>query len=344
MRIANLPRELGSVAEALDLIAESGRARQRGLGELTRSLFRSRQLLTKALANMHEGVLILDAESGNVVDCNPAIARIFGYDRDAIIGHSPDLLHLTKENGADFRRQLEEAFAERGFLRHPGLRLCRENGSVTYADITAVPLEDEAGCRFGVMCIIHDVTELRQYERRLAYLATHDQLTGLPSRRGLEEGLAEAVAVAADGGLASALLVIDIVHFREVNDALGLQAGDEVLAAVARCIQVSLRGTDVAARLGSDEFAVLLRWTEYGAARLVAERLRRTVETEFARLGAGRFSLKLSVGMALIDGSIQVAGVLGRATAALSEAKRGGGDRIVMTLGGCEPTSRAECP
>ena len=342
--LAGLPSELNEVAEALDQLSEAGRARQRGLDELDQALGRTRELLRKLLANLREGVLIADAESGAIIDCNPAISRIFGYSTEEIVGQTPVILHIDAESEASLRSQLVESFAAHSSLHLSGFQMRRKDGCIVYAEITAVPLEDGAGRRFGTMTIIHDVTELRQYERRLAYLATHDQLTGLPSRRGLEDALAEAVAIASDGGSPSALLLIDLVRFKDVNDALGHQAGDEVLAAVARCVQMNLRGTDLAARLGSDEFAVLLRWTDYGAARLVAERLRRTVEHEFARLGAGRFDLKMSVGMAAVDGSLPVPQVMGQADVALSEAKRGGGDRIVMQLDDVEPFSRAGCP
>src|SRR4051794_744157 len=177
---------------------------------------------------------------------------------------------------------------------------------------------------------ISAVESTRQLEH-LHHLAVHDPLTGLRNRRDLEPRLADDIA-ASD---TVSVLVCDLDDFARVNDALGQEAGDDVLRRFARVLQRSTRDSDVPTRLAGEEFAVVLRDTDRIAALAVAERLRAAVREEFADLPV---PVSVSVGLAATGTDLDTASeVLRAAHRALAAAKRLGRDRAVpyepQTLG-----------
>jgi diguanylate cyclase len=157
--------------------------------------------------------------------------------------------------------------------------------------------------------------------------AMTDALTGLPNRRAF--GVALAHALAGPGPLSVALLDID--HFKKINDTQGHPAGDAVLRTLAQCIGDWLRETDHAARIGGEEFAVLLPRTAGQEAVRLADRLRRAVAAErfLTANGQGKFNISVSVGVAEHQRGEGAEELIGRADAALYEAKRTGRDRVV---------------
>ena len=192
-----------------------------------------------------------------------------------------------------------------------------------------MPLKSDEG---GVVITHTDITDRKEQEERLAYVATHDPLTNLPNRHVLEDAMSRAVARAARG-IPSALLFLDLDNFKLVNDTLGHAAGDQVLGSLTRLLQRSLRPEDLLARFGGDEFAVLLEGTSLDEAWRIAEQLRRTVEQARFELledtGEHRFDLGLSIGLVAIDGRDEPTVVLSRADAAMYAAKEQGRNRVV---------------
>lgn len=192
-----------------------------------------------------------------------------------------------------------------------------------------MPLKTEEG---GVVISHTDITDRKEQEERLAYVATHDPLTNLPNRHVLEDALGRAVARAARG-LPGALLFLDLDNFKLVNDTLGHAAGDQVLGSFTRLLQRSLRPDDLLARFGGDEFAVLLEGTTLEEAYAVAQRLRRAVEEARFELledtGEHRFDLGVSIGLVAIDGRDDPTVILSRADAAMYAAKEQGRNRVV---------------
>lgn len=173
------------------------------------------------------------------------------------------------------------------------------------------------------------MTERKHQEDQLAYLATHDPLTGLANRRSLEEAM-QRVTARARRGIPSALLFVDIDNFKVVNDTLGHAAGDKALVTLARLLQDELRTEDLMARLGGDEFALLLEGISIEEASVVAERLRLAVEQFCLTLDDRRFNLSLSIGLVVIDGRQTSLEILSQADAAIYRAKERGGNRVVL--------------
>jgi diguanylate cyclase (GGDEF)-like protein len=172
-----------------------------------------------------------------------------------------------------------------------------------------------------------EIAQRADLERRLAYLVDHDFLTGLVNRRRFEEVLEEEISLSARHGHASALLLVDLDHFKDVNDAFGHQAGDQTLKTIGATLKTSVRQTDVVARLGGDEFGVLLRRVEPEHIGAMAEGIVKTIREQKVILGTRPVLVTASVGIAMLDGR-SAAQVLAAADCAMYEAKRSGRNAV----------------
>lgn len=183
------------------------------------------------------------------------------------------------------------------------------------------PSFGESGQVEGVYAVVRDLTAIRQGEL--------DFLTGLWNRRKFEEKAADLLAKAARYSQAVSLLVLDIDHFKSINDSFGHLVGDQVIKAVGHHLGNTVRGVDVVGRWGGEEFIVLLPETGSGEARQLAERIR----GEIARLsfpGAQELTATISVGVALAKEGETLEPLLERADAALYRAKGAGRDRVIL--------------
>lgn len=163
-------------------------------------------------------------------------------------------------------------------------------------------------------------------------MAITDALTGLYNRRYMENHLAALIDQAASRGKPLALLVLDIDHFKSVNDTHGHDAGDDVLREFALRMRKSIRGLDLACRYGGEEFVIVMPETEMSVATAVAERLRRRIASEpfLIQQGSGSIDVTISIGIATLDASSDNgAKILKRADQALYRAKRDGRNRVV---------------
>ncbi len=175
------------------------------------------------------------------------------------------------------------------------------------------------------------VAKLERSEERLQHLADHDQLTGLFNRRRFEEELLLELSRADRRGTQGAVLSIDIDNFKAINDAAGHQAGDAVLLAVARALSANCRVSDVVARIGGDEFGLLLPSPDGVEGRTVAEHLLAALHQEVIVVANRPFRVTASVGVAVFDSrDAKAHEVVIDADLAMYEAKRAGRDRIVI--------------
>ncbi len=174
----------------------------------------------------------------------------------------------------------------------------------------------------------------KEQQRQLGYLATHDPLTGLSNRRLLEHYLKKAVANARQGRQ-SAFILMDLDHFKFVNDTLGHAIGDKVLIQLTEILKNQLRSSNLLARLGGDEFALLL--DEKGDAEeagIVAARMCQAVEEHRFTYGNHSFHLGLSIGIVMIDGKADPGMLLSEADSAMYSAKKQGRNRVVFYSSG----------
>ena len=158
--------------------------------------------------------------------------------------------------------------------------------------------------------------------------ARTDALTGLKNRRSFDEELHRQFAQRQRQGIVFSLLLIDLDHFKQVNDTHGHLAGDLVLQSVARLLTKTLREMDLVYRFGGDEFAVICPGSRLHEAATAAERIRQTVEKTPVLLKDSNTSVTLSVGVAEVDGSEVAGGMLQRADEALYAAKHAGRNRV----------------
>ncbi|RPF47040.1 diguanylate cyclase (GGDEF)-like protein [Thermodesulfitimonas autotrophica] len=176
------------------------------------------------------------------------------------------------------------------------------------------------------------------HRKELQFLATHDFLTGLPNRYFLELNLKRALA-RVRRGRQSALLFLDFDNFKLINDTLGHSAGDAALKFMVNLLRQNLREGDLLARVGGDEFAVLLEGSGCEEAKAIAERLRRIVDETPVTLEGHTFNLSLSIGITLLDEKMDIQRILGRADAALYTAKENGGNTCVIVRSEEDPVA-----
>ncbi|HEX8582634.1 MAG TPA: diguanylate cyclase [Acidimicrobiales bacterium] len=163
-----------------------------------------------------------------------------------------------------------------------------------------------------------------------ALLSRTDMLTGLPNRRATTEALERAVAHSERSGEPLAVCLVDIDHFKSINDTYGHEAGDSVLAAVADALGLATRGEDLAGRWGGEEFLVVLSDADASGALAAAERIRTELGALHLSLPPDHRSLTVSIGVALLAGDDLPMTLVGRADAALYEAKSSGRNPVVL--------------
>ncbi len=225
----------------------------------------------------------------------------------------------------------------------------RDLGSAngTFVDgvrITECPLEDGSRIHIGVHSTLKfaysDDVEA-SYQRRLAEGALHEPLTGLYNRRHFMDRLTAELAASQRHRRPLSLLLIDIDHFKAVNDSHGHLAADEALKMLAHVMRGAVRKEDVLARYGGEEFVVLARETGLGGGRALAERIRKAVERSRISWEGRELALTVSIGVSVIDertGSEPLhRRLLETADRALYEAKQAGRNRVVALSAGSAP-------
>lgn len=172
---------------------------------------------------------------------------------------------------------------------------------------------------------------LLETQALLAHQATHDALTGILNRRAILEQLARELARALRQGVSLSIGMCDIDHFKEINDRFGHQAGDDVLAAFARCLQANLREYDYVGRYGGEEFLIIATASTAQDDDGLYERLRQQVAALEVKTKAGNISVTVSIGAAAGTGKSTVDALLAEADAALYRAKAAGRNRVVYS-------------
>ncbi len=202
-----------------------------------------------------------------------------------------------------------------------------QNGESRYLEIKLLPHIEEYGKVLGCFSLMTDITEYKLTEERIQRVAHHDTLTGLPNRALFNDRLDQAIRVAKRDSRQFALLFLDLDKFKRANDTLGHSAGDELLQAVAARIQHQVRESDTVARIGGDEFTVILRnITRRENAEIVARKIIAALAMPF-QLGSQKQSVDIgtSIGIAVYPADAQDADALVKAAdAAMYSAKQTG--------------------
>lgn len=276
-----------------------------------------------------QATLITDAEM-RIERANQAFTDITGYREEEVIGLTPRIFKSGRHDAAFYRR-LWSSLLDTGHWQGEIWNRNRQ-GTIypVWQSITAV--RDARGGIRNFVAVFHNITERKRTERELEHQATRDPLTGVHNRRAFDVAIGQAIGRAGGGGATFSLLVLDVDHFKAVNDRYGHDTGDVILRDLAECVGHSLRSTDMLARWGGEEFTILLEETRLDGAASFAERLRRRIATTpFQGL-----SITVSLGITEYRPGDDLEAMFSRADEALYRVKAGGrnGLRLAAPPGG----------
>jgi diguanylate cyclase (GGDEF)-like protein/PAS domain S-box-containing protein len=291
---------------------------------------RPRALVT--LDAMGESVITVDAE-GRIDYINHSAETLLGQAFDHVVGKSfADVASLVDEGD---RRSLGDPVRKAlttGGRVTMGRRavLVPANGATERSvEISVTPLRFEGKDILGLVLVLHDTSELRGFTRQMTYQASHDALTGLVNRREFERRLQEAMESAQAGDVAHALCYLDLDRFKVVNDTCGHTAGDNMLREVASLIKEAVRDSDTVARIGGDEFALLLVGCPLEKARQIADDVVRSVGDYRFVWKDKIFSIGVSIGLVEIGrGGGAIEDIMNSADSACYVAKSQGGVHV----------------
>ncbi len=269
--------------------------------------------------------VVLTNREGRITWVNAAWCRLTGYAAEEVLGKTLRILKSGIQP-EEFYRGMWEAISS-GKVWEGELYNRRKDGTVYLDEQTITPLRAPDGSVEGYIAVKKDGTERSIQNEQLRYMLMHDPLTNLPNREALRAAL-ERLTNGADGK-GGALLLVDLDHFRSVNEAVGYAAADEVLIAAATRLRRALRPSDLLVRIGGGEFAAVLEEVNPAQCWDIADRLRLAVgETPFRDRGQ-LFALTVSVGAVPLEEGLDADGAMGLAYSALLAAKDQGRDRIV---------------
>ncbi len=308
-------------------LGELARVFQHVLRQKTEWRKASDELLEKMRAVMANApVGIAFSRLGRFELVSDQFARLFGYDSAQVPGMQTHVICPSDESHRSFVRMAAETFAAGGTCDEER-ELVRADSSRFWARLQGAPVR-AGDSDAGTIWIFTDITESRRHREQLSWSASHDELTGLVNRREFELRLGEEIGERADAEPAAALF-IDLDRFKAVNDSLGHAAGDVLLKNIAAILVGRARAHDTVARVGGDEFAVLLRGCDPRAAERIAASICARVAQHRIEAGnadaAQGLSVGASIGIVAIDATFAtVKDVLMAADEACYEAKRAG--------------------
>ncbi len=260
---------------------------------------RSRALVV--LQSISEGVIAAD-KRGHIDYMNEAAEKLTGVTAAQAVGRTLDaVVKLVDEND---RKPLGDPFLEclAGGVRvnlagRKALLLAPVSGAEHSVELTVSPLHSSQQELLGAVAVLHDVTEQRGLARQMSYQASHDALTGLVNRREFERRLEEALESARAESSSHVLCYLDLDRFKAVNDSCGHMAGDGMLREVAALLKNAVRDSDTVARIGGDEFALLLAGCPLEKGRQIADDVCRAVHDYRFVWKDKIFNIDVSVGL-----------------------------------------------
>ncbi|HMX15513.1 MAG TPA: bacteriohemerythrin [Rhodocyclaceae bacterium] len=277
-----------------------------------------------------EGMIVTEAD-GTIITVNPAFTHLTGYAAEEVVGKTPSILKSGKHDEA-FYGALWRDLAARGewkgeiWNRHKDGTLCAELLSIN-------TLYDAQGAAHRRVALFHDITRDKQSAEIIFHQANHDRLTGLANRYAFFEELAKELSRARRANEHVALLFMDLNRFKPVNDDYGHEAGDAVLKAVAERWHACLRSTDTLARIGGDEFALVVGGLPAREeAEGIARKLIHALAPPISIPGGQAVTVGTSVGVALYpENAMEMDSLIAAADSAMYRCKAGGHGEIAFS-------------
>ncbi|MDH5445296.1 MAG: diguanylate cyclase [Gammaproteobacteria bacterium] len=245
--------------EQYDQFTEINKSFRQAVNELKASIKHDLKLIAtlmgKIFENAEEGVIITDKEA-NILNVNPAFCHVTGFEYDEVIGKNPRILHSGRQD-EDFYKKLWHELTHNN--RWEGeIWNRRKDGKIYPEWLSITAVMDDSGEVTHYVAIFSDITSQKDSEERLYYLAHYDNLSKLPNRLAFHDRLKHAISQARRSHHQVAVLFLDLDGFKEVNDSMGHNAGDQVIREVASRLSAAMRESDTIARFGGDEFTILI--------------------------------------------------------------------------------------
>jgi diguanylate cyclase (GGDEF)-like protein/PAS domain S-box-containing protein len=297
------------------------------LKQAQQALAESEQKFRAIFASVNEGIFLSDPDTGTFVDVNPPGCSMFGYTREELIGRaiatlSSDVPPYTQSHVAEWIEKVQ-TIGPQTFEWH-----CKaKDGRLFWSEISA--RDATIGAKSVMLATLRDITDRKRIEGDMLKMARYDGLTGLANRVAFLERLNLAIARARRGAGPFAILYLDLDHFKDVNDTLGHPVGDALLRAVATRLQKCVRATDLVARFGGDEFAVLQDETkDLESAERLAVKIKDALAAPYA-IDGNRIRTTASIGIVpYSDDIFEVEAMMMKADLALYRAKDDGRNRF----------------
>lgn len=297
------------------------------IADRTHALAQSERRFRDVSAAVGEFIWETD-ERGVLVYLSDRVREVLRFGAEDLIGRSFFSL-MTEDVRAQAAGLMDPNECPEGF-RGTEVEVLDHHGGVVVLQVSGVPIIEDDGRIVGWRGAALDVTERKRAEARLQELAKTDPLTGLANRRSFVEMVGEEIARCRRHDLPGAMLLLDIDHFKRVNDTYGHEAGDEVIRAVASSLRRLLRDEDVVGRYGGEEFAVFLPNAASSTAFRIADRVRIALAEEPIPIADGSITITVSVGLAAaIADELDERRLVREADQALYAAKRGGRNRTI---------------
>lgn len=320
--------DAGSVPRsALGLV--EGRLPTRAPPDFTRAVADNDQVAQayKAALDQAPVAMLIANRGGRIEYVNDAFLANVGYERVELIGRSPRFLCAGRGCGGVFRDLWQTIVA--GAVWRGEILGRRKDGSECWEKVSVSPLRDASLRISRFVAVCEDMTEHKRREEGLHQLARLDPLTGVSNRRHLMERARHEWGRADRFGLPLALIMLDIDHFKRVNDEYGHAVGDRAICAVATICEDCMREIDIVGRYGGEEFVIVLPGTDLDGARKLGRRLRKRIAETILHDEKGRpFTLTVSLGIAQLGRDATLDRLLALADAALYRAKRAGRNRV----------------
>jgi diguanylate cyclase (GGDEF)-like protein/PAS domain S-box-containing protein len=298
---------------------------------IEQALLHEKELANHVLQSIGEAVITTDAK-GSIQYLNPVAEKITGWNLAQAKGVPlADVFRVVRALSLQTMASLVTKVRNSGKavgLPHASV-LIAQDGSEYAIDGTAAPVRDPENCIIGMVVVFRDVTQHYALARKLSWQASHDFLTGLVNRREFEQRLAESISSAQETGLQHTLCYLDLDQFKIVNDTCGHVAGDELLRQLSVLLRRRLRTTDTLARIGGDEFGIILHDCGPINANSITDHLLTMIQGFRFVWQNNTFSVGASIGLVSINAeSHDLNSILGAADAACYAAKERGRNRI----------------
>jgi len=294
------------------------------------------RLAASVFTHAHEGIVITDADV-RIVDANSMYEQITGFSREELVGKNP---HVSR-SGRQSREFYEQMWHSLIDLGHWDGEIWnrRKSGEFYAALLTISTVRNTHGEVQNYVGILSDITQLKDYQQHLEYVANHDPLTDLPNRILFADRLNQAIAQSQRRAQALAVVYLDLDGFKEINDTHGHDVGDDLLIVVARRMKEVLRGGDTVARLGGDEFVgLLVDFDTKAQCEPVLQRLLQRV-AEPISIGTLELQVSASLGVAFYpDDAVDADQLMRHADQAMYAAKRSGKNRLHWFGGNADGT------